>query len=486
MQRLGAFFTRLAQRYLPSPFALACMLTLFVCLTALVFPQSDALRGSAASERTQRVVGMWFQGVWNTGFLEFGLQMCVVLLTGFGLARAPVAQRGLRRLARAPRTNRGAAGLVALCSGVGCWINWGFGLILAGILAVEVRQALRERGVRCQFALIVAAAYVGMMIWHGGLSGSAPLKVAADGVTIETTVAGVPQPRTIAPITVDATLLSRANLLLSAALIAGAALVFRALGAREVLEADDGDELQPAPPAPPEAIRPRTLAERLDHSRALPVLIAALLLAGVVVQVLERRHGGPGESWFLAGLRSLHLNTVNSLFLALGLMLHPSLHSYLSAVAEGGRAIVGIVLQFPLYGGIQGLMVGAGLAAALSEAFVGGAQSVAELIGVSPSHTFPLATLASAGLVNFFVPSGGGQWIVQGPIMCQAAEALHVPLAQTVMAVAYGDELTNMVQPFWALPLMGMTRVDARAFMGYCALIMLLAVPVFAAALMLY
>jgi short-chain fatty acids transporter len=147
---------------------------------------------------------------------------------------------------------------------------------------------------------------------------------------------------------------------------------------------------------------------------------------------------------------------------------------------------VGIVIQFPLYSGIQALMVGAGLAVWLSGAFVGGSDAIAGALGISAGTTFPIATLASAGVVNFFVPSGGGQWIVQGPIMCQAADALGLPLAQTVMAVAYGDQLTNMVQPFWAIPLMGLTRVDARAFMGYCALLMLLATPLFVLALLLY
>jgi short-chain fatty acids transporter len=147
---------------------------------------------------------------------------------------------------------------------------------------------------------------------------------------------------------------------------------------------------------------------------------------------------------------------------------------------------VGIVVQFPLYSGIQGLMFGAGLAAAVSLGFVEAAQQVADTLSVGVRHTFPLATLFSAGVVNFFVPSGGGQWIVQGPIMCGAAQSLAVPYDQTVMAIAYGDQLTNMVQPFWAIPLMGMTRVNARAFMGYCALLMLLALPVFAVALMLF
>jgi short-chain fatty acids transporter len=160
--------------------------------------------------------------------------------------------------------------------------------------------------------------------------------------------------------------------------------------------------------------------------------------------------------------------------------------SYVRAVTDGGRAIVGIVIQFPLYSGIQGVMFGSGLAVAISQWFVDASQWSAELLSVTVGETFPIATFFSAAVVNLSVPSGGGQWIVQGSIMCGAAQSLSTPIDQTVMAIAYGDQLTNMVQPFWAIPLMGMTKVNAREFMGYCALLMLLAIPVFCAALLLF
>jgi len=490
MQRLGAFFARLAQRHLPDPLALAGVLTLAVGLAVLLFPNREALREATWSARGAEIVRIWLAGVWNPAFLEFALQMCVVLLTGFGLARAPAALRGLRRLAAWPSTNRGAVGLIALTSCAGCWINWGFGLILAGVLAVEMRTALARRGVACQYPLIVAAAYAGMMIWHGGLSGSAPLKVAESGVSIASAHDGAGAAQRIAPITVEQTVLSGANLCLSVGLIAGIPLLLRALAARNLdasevvgsvsLKAIDAGE---APPMVDST--GRGLADRLNHARALTVSLALLVLAGVAVQVFDRVRV-TDQSLGLAALQTLNLNVVNSLFLALGLLLHPNIASYVAAVTDGGRAIVGIVIQFPLYGGIQALMVGGGLALWLSQSFVQIAQWTASTVGVPVDVTFPIATLLSAGAVNFFIPSGGGQWIVQGPIMCAAAGALGLPPAQTVMAVAYGDQLTNMVQPFWAIPLMGLTRVDARAFMGYCALLMLLATPVFALALLLY
>lgn len=141
--------------------------------------------------------------------------------------------------------------------------------------------------------------------------------------------------------------------------------------------------------------------------------------------------------------------------------------------------------QFPVYAGIRGLMAGAGLAAALSQGLVDAADWTASALNVFADYTFTIATLLSAGLVNLFVPSGGGQWIVQGPIMCSAATSLSVPVETTVLAVSHGDQW-NMIQPFWAIPLMGLTGANVRQFMGYCALLLLLAAPVFMVALLLF
>ncbi len=474
MQRLGDFFARIAQRSLPEPLVLACLLTLVVFAVALACPLENTLRSAPPISRALMLATMWLDAVWNPRFLTFALQMCVVLLTGFGLARAPVVLGGLRRLAGLVHSNRGAVGLIAAVSCVGCWINWGFGLVLAGVLALEVRAALQRRGAACQFAVIVAAAYAGMMIWHGGFSGSAPLKAASDGVVLRAASADAPAER-IAPIPVPATILHPVNLALTAVLIVGIPLVLRAMAQRVGGDVAEGAVASPADvPGSGSSREAATLADRINHAWWLPRLIAALLLVGL------------GRSLALQGGGAIGLNFVNSTFLALGLLLHRDLGSYMGAVMHGGRAIVGIVVQFPLYSGIQGVMFGAGLAAGISQGFVDAAEWTAGALGVSAASTFPLGAYLSAAVVNFFVPSGGGQWIVQGPIMCSAAEALNVPYGQTVMAIAYGDQLTNMVQPFWAIPLMGMTQVDARQFMGYCALLMLLAAPVFAAALLLF
>ena len=442
MERLGGFFARIAQRILPDPMVIACGLTLLVAAAALLFPQTEELGRTAFGPRIPAVAGIWLDGVWNRNFLVFALQMCVVLLTGYGLAKAPPATRVLHFLACRVGSNRSAVLLVTLVSCLGCWINWGFGLIAAGILAVRLRSELDARNVRCQYALIVAGAYAGMMIWHGGLSGSAPLKMARDGVSITRTIDGQISEEKLPAVDISHTTLSATNLVLSVVLIVGVPLLMRSMAVKD--PAKLGDLPLPETRAPPTPAAPRETkvaersspADRLNRTRAFPVLIAVVALIAVVVQLREH------------GTAAINLNFVNTVFLTLGLLLHRNLVEYVRAVADGGRAITGIVLQFPLYSGIQGLMAGAGLAAALSQGFVNASHWTASALHVSPEHTFPLATFLSAGLVNLFVPSGGGQWIVQGPIMCSAAASLSVPIETTVMAVSYGDQVTNMIQPF--------------------------------------
>ncbi len=484
LERLGQWFARLSQRWLPDAVVLACLLTLLTGLAALLWPQTGDLRDATLPARLAKVATLWMAGVWNQGFLAFALQMCFVLLTGYGLAKAPLAQRVIRRVADWPRTNRGAILLIALTSCSTCWINWGFGLIVSGLLAVEIGNRLHARGVRCQYPLIVAAAYVGMMIWHGGLSGSAPLKAHDQGVRITRTVHGQEQEEQITSIDIRGTTLSNGNLILSAVLILGIPCLLRIMGSRRA----PNDE--PAPPPaqhaghaaekpphvgpPPTADDDHALASRLSRTAVIPLLMVALISLALAVQLRERGTGAIG------------LNFVNLCFLGLGLMLHRNLAAYTAALTEGGRAISGIVLQFPLYAGIQGVMSQAGLASAISRGFVDASQWASGTLGIGPDAPFAISTFLSAGLVNLFVPSGGGQWIVQGPIMCSAAVDLTTPLDKTVLAIAYGDQWTNMIQPFWAIPLMGLTQVNVRQFMGYCALLMLLAGPVFIAALVLY
>lgn len=427
-------------RWLPDPFVLVVLLTVLAFAWAL-------LRGHGFGE----LVDAWAGERGFAGLLRFAMQMSLVLVTGHALAAAPAVQRGLQALAARQRRPRQAVWFVGTLAAVAGLVHWGLGVIAGAVLARDTAAALQRRGVAVPRGLLAAAGYLGMLVWHGGLSGSAPLKVTRQEDLREVLGAGT----AVAPIGLDQTLGSGLNLFVTLGLVVLAPLLLAALCPR------GGDEAAPpmhidAPTRTPVVHEPRTAVVRwLEDSRAVNLLLAALVLVWAV------RFYGPGG----AGLLRLSPDALNLTMLGLGLALHPHPRSYLAAVEAGARACSGILLQFPLYGGILGVMQQGGLTAAM-------AQSLA---ATADPRLLPLLTFGAACVVNLFVPSGGGQWAVQGPIALQSGLAAGVAPATMVMAVAYGDQTTNMLQPFWALPLLAITGCRAGELLRYSAMVMLLA-----------
>jgi short-chain fatty acids transporter len=191
--------------------------------------------------------------------------------------------------------------------------------------------------------------------------------------------------------------------------------------------------------------------ERIEKSPWLTVVVAIPLVAAVVLW------------WWETGITQLDPNALNLMFLTAGLILHGTVRRYVAAVTDAARGAAGIILQFPFYAGIMGVMRATGLGATFATA----------LTDVATPETYGVITILSAGVINLFVPSGGGQWAVQGPIAVQASTALGVPFERAIMGVAYGDQLTNMLQPFWALPLLAITGVKARDIIGYTTVVMI-------------
>ena len=342
-------------------------------------------------------------------------------------------------------------------------------LALRESLAVDVLSAVAgscaARGIRVHYPLLAAAGYTGLMTWHGGFSGSAPLKVTTKKDLVE--LLGENLAAGVDPVPTFDTILSGMNLFVSGGLLIGVPLLIAALSP----SADD-PELSPidafpaavADEAPADEAPPTSIPERLERSRIVTALLAVPLLWAMYLYYSAN------------GVSRLDPNIVNLTLLTVGLMLHPSPKAYLQAVADGVKGCAGIILQFPLYGGIMGVMATTGLA----KMFATWAA------GLGSATAYSIVTFFIAGLINFFVPSGGGQWAVQGPVAVQAASELGIPLAKAVMAVAYGDQWTNMLQPFWALPLLGITGVRARDIIGYTATIMVISGAWFILGLMIF
>lgn len=432
---------------MPDPFVIAVALTL---LTALL---ASALDGLGPLALSRAWLGTRERGLWS--LLAFSMQMVLILVTGHALAAAPPVARLVRRLADLPRSGAQAAALVGFVAVVCSLLHWGLGLIVGALCAREVGRAAREHGRPIHYPLVCAAGYVGMMTWHGGLSGSAPLKVTTRGDLVE--LLGPELGASVAPIPFTESVFGWPNLLVTGGLLVFVPLVLAAMAPREAAE------IEPAPaarePHAPDAqgadvaapLAPKTLPERLERSPLATALVVLLLASGVVVW------------WMDVGPSALDPNALNLIFLTLGLALHGRLRSYLAACDEAVRGTSGIVLQFPLYAGIMGLVGNTSLGARL-------AGAVSEL--ATPT-SFAVWTFVSSAVLNVFVPSGGGQWALQGPIALRAATELCVEPRLAVMAVSYGDQLTNMLQPFWALPLLGITGVRARDIVGYTVIVML-------------
>ena len=432
---------KLVQRFLPDAFVFCIILTIVVFIAAM----------PVAGMNPIEVANAWGSGVW--GLLAFSMQMALVLVLGSALANAPAIKKLIVKLAGVPKKPVGAVAFVTVISAICCFINWGFGLIIGALLAKEVAKKIKG----LDYRLIIAAAYSGFVIWHAGISGSIPLGMTAlnaDGV-VDNTAGAVTE---IVP--TSQTIFSAWNLIMVLAVVVVVAFVNAKMhpDPKDVVSIDP-KLLEDAPDnTEVKARKDQTPAEKLENSMVLSYIVVVI---GAIYLIYYFVNAG-------SILNALSLNIVNLIFLILGIAFHKTPISYVRAITESAESAGGIILQFPFYAGIQGMMVtvgsnGVSLASAISTAFV----------NISTPRTFPVLCYLAAGIVNFFVPSGGGQWAVQGPIMMPAGLELGVTPAVTAMGIAWGDAWTNMLQPFWALPPLGIAGLGARDIMGYCAIVLI-------------
>lgn len=467
--RFAARLADWAQRWVPDPFVIALGLTVVAFgLGWLTMPAPVAADGSEGSRAAALVAGWWKRAVAPES-LAFTTQIALILVAGSALARSPLVSRLLSSLAAWPTTTAQAAWLVSTAAIVGSLLNWGFGLIVGAVLARQVGARFSAAQRKLDYPLVAAAGFVAMMVWHGGLSGSAPLKVAELGPG-----GGLP------PIPLSETLFAPFNLVLCVALLLIVPWLFSRMASPAHEKLWTVAPLQLADDAEPPDAGGRESAERRAAgggqrlaSRALLLLVVAIAGAAVV-QVF----GAAGI------LRGLSLNTVIVLLLLLGLLLFGTPHRYARAFEASAGEAGAILLQFPFYFGVLGLLEAGGLVEVLAGRTAGAAAAL-HAAGLPAQWSLDLVVWLSAAAVNFFVPSGGGQWAVQGPIVVQAASDLQLSVPRAVMALAYGDQWSNMLQPFWALPLLGLTGLRARDILGYALAIMLAAAPLFALALLL-
>ena len=408
---------KLVERYLPDPYIFVLLLTLIAAVAAIAVERQTPLA----------VLRMWGDGFW--GLLTFSMQMLLVLVTGFMLASSPPVKRILQKIAGTAKSPGGAIILVTLVSLAASWINWGFGLVVGALFAKEL-----ARVIKVDYRLLVASAYSGFVVWHGGLAGSVPLTIATEGHFSADQI-GV--------IGTGSTIFAFFNLAIVICLFIAVPLVNRMMLPDEKDSVYVDPKLLDDEPEPVGRItRP---VEKLENSMPLALLVGVPGLLFLLDHFILRGGG-------------LNLNVVNFMFLFLAIVLHRTPRNLLTSLNEAIKGGAGIVIQFPFYAGIMAIMVQSGLAQSMSE----------WLVSFATANSLPFWSFISAGIVNLFVPSGGGQWAVQAPVMLPAAEALGADIARVAMAVAWGDAWTNLLQPFWALPVLAIAGLKAKDIMGFC------------------
>lgn len=427
MYRFSSLVSKLISHYLPSASVIAVLLTFVVIFLGVV----------VQSESPINMIDHWGTGFWN--LLSFSMQMVLILVTGGALARSSMVDRFLTKIAMLPQNNTQATLLTTTISCLACLINWGFGLIVSALLAVN----LVKKNQGFNKGLILASSYSGFLLWHGGLSGSIPLKLTSPSESIQ----GILGTQSLS---LNETIFSPLNLILILCVFIVLIITNSIMGifSTEKMEQKVNNISTRATDKNKNAhISNRSFGRNLEHSK---VLTFCFLSLGTLYLV----------SRFVSG-EGLELNTMIFIFLFLGISLHGDLASYQEAFKESLSSSTGIIIQFPLYAGIMGMMSSSGLAQTMSEFFV----------SISTPTTFLVNTFISAGILNFFVPSGGGQWVIQGPIVLGAAKELGISLPKAALAIAWGDAWTNMIQPFWALPLLSIANIELSRVMSYLLMI---------------
>ena len=437
---------RVFKALLPAPFTIAVVLTLLTFLLAYFL--------SPTQDSPLTLLGYWEKGLWNPPLIVFAMQMMLMLVLGHVLALTKSISYCIEKATLFCQNTAQAAAWITFLTLLVSFFNWGLGLVFGAIFARKVGEYFSENKIPLNYPLIGAAGYSGLMVWHGGISGSAPIKIAEKGHFLEEKMGVISQSHTI---------FSTMNISLSLALLLILPIFMYVLGKRSRSQ----KEIISSTSLENQAQKIEG-AERLDNSKLLAFTFGGIILLYCLYKAIIL----PNE----LSLSFITPNFINLFLLGLSIVLHANFSQFLKGVNSAIGGSSGILIQFPLYFGIMGIMSSSGLVGVFSDFFV----------SISNSTTFPIFTFISAGIVNIFVPSGGGQWGVQGPIIIEAASQLNVPYWKAVMALAYGDQLTNMLQPFWALPLLGITGLKAKDILPYSLMLMLIGGLIYILGLLLF
>lgn len=437
---ISSFMSKFVQRWLPDPLVFVVLLTMIVFVWGLFVVEPTNGQSSIMA-----IVNFWGDGFWS--FLAFTTQMAMIVVTGFALASSEQVGKLLRYLASFAKTPKQGVALVCFFGGLASAINWGFGLVVGALFAKQVARNLKA----VDYGLLIACAYIGFMTWGGGLSGSMPLAASdASNIIVQKHLGGT-------PIALTDTIFTGYNIFVIACL-----LIFMPLLVTFMLPKD------------PKVIDPSLLAQEPSYQREIPKdAVPALKLeeSKILTYIIVALAGAYLVYYFYSKgfLNGLNLNSVNLIFITIGMFLHKTPMAYMRAIKHAASSTAGILIQFPFYAAIAGIMDHSGVGRIITEFF----------INIANKDNYAVWAFFSSAAINFAVPSGGGHWIIQGPFVIDAAKELGADFGKATMAIAYGEQWANMIQPFWALPALAIAGLGVRDIMGYCITALIFSLPIF-------
>lgn len=431
--------TTIVQRHMPESFVVAVGLTVFIMSLAMVVEGATPLE----------VIQLYGGAFWD--LLAFSMQIAMLLLTGYILANTPLVDRGLTALSSRISDPKIAAAIATFAGALGSWLNAGFGLVVGVILARKFAKEVQG----LHYPLAVAGGFAGYSLYGIGLSGTIPLTIATPGHILEEEMGLIAHSDTVfSPIVLGT----------SIAVILGLPLLVWLLHPKTpeaIVEADPAALVDETDSAPADSDRIGGMADRLNNSPFIGWFMGLLGLSYTVT--------------YFAGGGDINFDIINLTFLFLGILLFGRPNDYLACVGRSTKVVSGILIQYPMYAGIMGVLAGSGLMVTLAGVFV----------SFSNAETLPFFGFLSGGLINIFAPSGGAQWAIQGPVMVEAAQQMGVDPGATAIGVAMGDQWTNSIQPFWILPVLAISGIRLRDVMGYLVPIMIFLGVIYSAAMLL-
>lgn len=427
------FFSRKLAFFIPHSFILVLLLTFLTYFLGIFWAYHGPFD----------MVRFWAQGFWS--FLAFSMQMVIMILASFSIASVPFIRKTMRGLVAFFKTPRSAVMFLTATTGIISWVHWGMGMVAGAVMAREMGRKIPG----IDYPLLVSSAYSGLWAGSFGPFAFAPLAVSQPGHFLEKFIGVIPLSLTsFSPMIISISAIG----IIIVTLIMGLICPNQAEAVPpnpQVLKLFDEEDA-----AEDEfLIAEKKLKERglnsldlwLEHSR-WPVWWVSLMAFSYLVY------------WFYGRGWELDLNLLNLILFILALLLHDTPARFLSSMERSIRPIYGIIVQFPFYAAIQGMLISSGLAIIFFQ----------RLVKASTATSYFISLYLNALVVNFFIPTSEGIWEAQGLLVVKSAQSSGVSLTQAINVFTAGELLANLIQPFWTIPILGICGLAMREIMGYC------------------